>query len=121
MFRIVAEDTWTAPRRAMTSDATGSPVWMYSRTTVARMRPEHGLRSVAMVVDTSSPVVRVLSCFHYTDFRQPRTGLPQRRSTATVHREKGCRQPPEQTRAATAGAVSHSDRLYKRWFHRHTP
>jgi hypothetical protein len=32
---MVAGDTPTAPRRAMTTEATGSPVWMYSRTTVA--------------------------------------------------------------------------------------
>ena len=59
MFRIVAEDTWTAPRRAMTIDATGSPVSMYSRTTVARMRPERGLRSVAM---RSVPAVAMDEC-----------------------------------------------------------
>jgi hypothetical protein len=45
----VADDTPSDPRRATTTEATGSPVWMYSRTTVVRTRPERGFRLLVAI------------------------------------------------------------------------
>jgi hypothetical protein len=53
MYRFVADECPRAPRRATTTDATGSPVLMYSRTTVARIRPDRALRILVSISSRS--------------------------------------------------------------------
>ena len=48
-FRTVADDTPSGASRAITTEATGSPVSMYSRTTVARMRLDLELRVLVSI------------------------------------------------------------------------